>query len=180
MSIFRPLISSKMRPALLLTMLALVVLSWVLLKTPRREPEVNSTPAVVTFQDEAGRIREQTQARQKRKDFLAAQHKQFTLGSRSGGDTCDYNLSHLGAALEAYRADHSTYPADLAELAPDYIAHLPNCPTAGKETYSKAYTVSPYGYECQLGCTEKHGEWAPHYESVKGMTYPGAEGLEAP
>ncbi|MBN9414919.1 hypothetical protein ABS71_03195 [bacterium SCN 62-11] len=176
MSIFRPLISAKMRPALLFTMLALVVLSWVLLKTPHRAPEATPSPTVVTAKDEFGRQQEQTQTREKRKAYLAEHHKKLALGSRSGGDTCDYNLTHLGSALEAYRADHSTYPAKLSELVPDYIAHLPNCPSGGKETYSLAYTVSPYGYQCTLGCTEKHEKWAPHYESLKGMVYPEAEG----
>jgi hypothetical protein len=178
MSIFRPLINSKMRPALLLSMLALVVLSWVLLKTPHRSPEASPTPASVTT-DESGRMHEQEQARQKRKEFLAAQHKEYTLGSRSGGDTCDYNLMHLGAALEAYRADYTTYPARLSDLVPGYIDHLPNCPSAGKETYSVAYTVSPYGYQCQLTCSGKHEGMepaqVPHYESIQGMVYPGME-----
>lgn len=183
MSIFRPLINSKMRPALLLSMLALIVLSWVLLQTPHRSPEAAVTLAVAT-NDESGRMHEQDQARQKRKEFLAAQHKEYTLGSRSGGDTCDYNLSHLGAALEAYRADYTTYPAKLSDLVPAYIEHLPNCPSAGKETYAAAYSVSPYGYQCQLACNGKHEgvepKELPHYESIKGMVYPGVEGPLAP
>ena len=177
MSIFRPLINGKMRPALLLSMLALVVLSWVLLQTPHRNPEAVTTPALAT--DESGRTAEQDLNRKQRKDYLAAQHKEYTLGSRSGGDTCEYNLIHLGAALESYRADYTTYPRNLNELVPDYIDHLPNCPSAGKQTYAAAYTVTPHGYHCELACTDKHsGSYAtkpPHYDSTKGMIYPDAE-----
>ncbi|MBS2040237.1 hypothetical protein JST97_34940 [bacterium] len=175
MSIFRPLINSRMRPALVLSLLALSVLSWVLLQTPHRSPETAATP--LAGQDQSGRLREQNQARQQRKDYLAAQHKEYTLGSRSGGDTCDYNLIHLGGALEAYRADHTTYPKNLAELVPGYIDHLPTCPNAGKETYSTGYSVSQYGYKCDLKCNHKHeGMYSikpPHYESIKGIVYPG-------
>jgi hypothetical protein len=177
MSIFRPLIGTKMRPALFFTMLALAVLSWVLLTTPHRGPEATPSPAAVMAKDETGRLQEQAQTRQKRKAYLAEHHKQLALGSRSGGDTCEYNLTHLGDALEAYRADHSTYPDRLEKLVPDYIAHLPNCPSGGKETYSAAYTTSPYGYQCTLGCSEKHEKWAPHYESIKGMVWPESEGV---
>lgn len=180
MSIFRPLISSRMRPALVLSLLALVVLAWVLLQTPRRAPEPSNTPTAA--QDQSARLREQNQVRQQRKDFLAAQHKEYTLGSRSGGDTCDYNLIHLSGALEAYRADHSTFPKSLGELVPSYIDHLPSCPNAGKETYTTGYTVSPYGYKCELTCNHKHegmySNQPPRYDSIKGMVYPGSADQE--
>ena len=174
MSNYGPLISSRMRPALVLSMLALAVLSWVLLQTPHRSPEPVATPVVVA--DESGRLQEQNQVRKERKEFLATQHKNMTLSSRSGGDSCDYNLSHLAGALESYRADHTTYPKSLGELVPDYIDHLPNCPNAGKETYTSGYSASTYAYKYVLKCNHKHPNYEPAiYESGKSVIYPGSE-----
>jgi hypothetical protein len=163
-----------MRPALVLSLLALAVLSWVLLQTPHRTPEPPATPVVVA--DESGRLQEQSQARQQRKEFLATQHKNMTLSSRSGGDSCDYNLSHLAGALESYRADHTTYPKALSQLVPDYIDHLPNCPNAGKESYSTGYSTSPYGYKYVLKCNHKHPNYEPPvYQSEKAVIYSASE-----
>ena len=36
-----------------------------------------------------------------------------------------FELDKLSFALASYRADHGTYPAELADLAPDYVAKVP-------------------------------------------------------
>jgi len=40
--------------------------------------------------------------------------------------TVQFDLTRLAFALAAYRADHGAYPARLAELAPHYVATIPN------------------------------------------------------
>ena len=36
-----------------------------------------------------------------------------------------FDLTRLAFALAAYHADHGTYPAKLADLAPKYVAEVP-------------------------------------------------------
>ena len=53
---------------------------------------------------------------------------------------CKSNLKNIGTALEMYRTDHSeTYPKALSQLSPNYLRVFPECPSAGKDTYSASY-----------------------------------------
>lgn len=52
---------------------------------------------------------------------------------------CRDNLQELGVALNRYRAKNGTFPDGLKQLVPDYLATLPVCPVANKDTYSESY-----------------------------------------
>ena len=55
---------------------------------------------------------------------------------------CQVALKQIATGLEMYATDHSGhYPADLSELVPTYLDKMPECPTAGKNTYGEGYTV---------------------------------------
>jgi hypothetical protein len=62
------------------------------------------------------------------------------------------NLAHLALALAAYHHDHGSYPKNLSELAPKYIARVPNDPFADEALrYGRRiggyllYSVGPNG-----------------------------------
>lgn len=55
---------------------------------------------------------------------------------------CQVALKQIATRLEMYATDHNGhYPARLTELVPTYLDKMPECPTAGKDTYSAGYTV---------------------------------------
>lgn len=77
-----------------------------------------------------------------------------SVGTVSG---CRLNLRLLGKALDRYAASHDgVYPAELGELAPDYIRRFPDCPHAGVNTYLPGYRrgVDPHHY--RLACHGHH------------------------
>ena len=53
---------------------------------------------------------------------------------------CKSNCKNLATALEMYATDNAgCYPASLSMLTTNYLRAIPECPTAGKETYSSSY-----------------------------------------
>ena len=55
---------------------------------------------------------------------------------------CQAALKKIATALEMYASDHEgRYPGDLKELVPVYLAGLPQCPTAGRDTYRAGFTT---------------------------------------
>ncbi len=62
------------------------------------------------------------------------------------------DLVQVALALAAYHADHGTYPAKLVELAPRYIAEVPNDAFTGSDLHYRTeltgyllYSVGPNG-----------------------------------
>jgi hypothetical protein len=65
-----------------------------------------------------------------------------------------FDLTKLGFALVAYRSDHDSYPAKLAELAPKYVAEIPKDVFNDLELHYKLdgegyviYSVGPNGVD---------------------------------
>lgn len=56
---------------------------------------------------------------------------------------CESNLRSISNAIEMYSTDHhGKYPERLEELVPDYIPRIPQCPAAGKDTYTSSYSLN--------------------------------------
>lgn len=55
--------------------------------------------------------------------------------------SCQRRLNEVCQAIESYRSDHGKLPGDLGQLVPDYIQEIPNCPSAGFDTFSPSYRV---------------------------------------
>ena len=54
---------------------------------------------------------------------------------------CKSNLKNLATSLEMYATDNQGhYPNSLAALTPNYHRTIPQCPTAGTDTYGSSYT----------------------------------------
>ena len=50
---------------------------------------------------------------------------------------CKSNLKNIGTGLEMYSTDWSgRYPEDIDAITPDYLVRIPECPSAGTDTYS--------------------------------------------
>ena len=75
---------------------------------------------------------------------------------------CKENLKDIGAALDKYGKDSSgKFPSSLEALTPNYLKTLPECPAAGRTTYSiqvgpnapsnKEKSEEYYYVECQGG-----------------------------
>lgn len=55
---------------------------------------------------------------------------------------CLENLKSISAAVSMYQCDWAgKYPSDLSRVVPKYLAGIPNCPAAGRDTYSATYKV---------------------------------------
>jgi hypothetical protein len=53
---------------------------------------------------------------------------------------CEDNCKKIGTALEMYSTDNSgRYPEKMDYLIPAYLSKIPDCPAAGKDTYSAGY-----------------------------------------
>ncbi|MFP4496675.1 MAG: prepilin-type N-terminal cleavage/methylation domain-containing protein, partial [Vulcanimicrobiota bacterium] len=64
------------------------------------------------------------------------------LRARAQGQytACASNLRNVATALEMYATDHTgRYPADLGDIKPDYLRQVPECPSAGDDTFTDAY-----------------------------------------
>lgn len=64
------------------------------------------------------------------------------IKARSRGSTtaCKSNLKNMATALEMYSTDNKgAYPPQLAGLTPNYLKMIPNCPSAGFDTYSSSF-----------------------------------------
>jgi type II secretory pathway pseudopilin PulG len=75
-------------------------------------------------------------------------------------------LLNLALALRAYRMEHGTYPSDLGQLVPAYIAHVPNDPFAHSDPliYRKEaddyvlYSIGPDGVDNAGRAIENPGD----------------------
>jgi hypothetical protein len=65
------------------------------------------------------------------------------VGFLNRGEVRD-SLLTISLALRAYKLDHSSYPASLADLTPHYLKNIPNDPFALKGTYGYRLNGSKY------------------------------------
>ncbi len=77
---------------------------------------------------------------------------------------CRSNIKLLAAALERYAGSHDGhYPHRLAQLIPDNLSRMPQCPAAGADTYSGGYFVSDDLRSYRLECAgHHHGKTSPN------------------
>jgi hypothetical protein len=95
--------------------------------------------------------------------------------ARDRSEQLQRNL-YLAFALEAYHADHGTYPAKLNELAPKYIAAIPNDIFSGKPLiYRQAengYLLYSVGPNCRDDDGRNSGDNPPGDDLAIRMPLP--------
>ena len=98
---------------------------------------------------------------------LACSHPQSTL------TRCRSNLKNVATALEMYSTDNSgRYPFKLAQLCPNYLVRIPECPAAGKDTYTQTYARAEAVDQYAVYCSGSHHALAPNlpaYDSHLGL-----------
>lgn len=97
-----------------------------------------------------------------------------TARARGQATACKSNLKNIGTALEMYSTDYSgRYPASAAMLTPNYLKTIPNCPAAGKDTYSETLKVTASPDTYQFHCAGHHHSMLqadhPKYNSQEGL-----------
>lgn len=94
-------------------------------------------------------------------------------GDTSKRIACSSNLKNIATALEMYSTDYQgRYPAKLAELTPDYLRSIPQCPAAGSDSYSATYKHTDKPYSFEVACQGDHhgqGTNLPSYNSETGI-----------
>ncbi|MCR5661540.1 MAG: hypothetical protein K6G50_05370 [bacterium] len=104
----------------------------------------------------------------------------FIPGSGSGGGNgkaiaCRANLKNIGVALEMYAADNGgLYPPDLKHLVnsasgENYLRLIPECPAAGKDTYSASYKHGTGPDRYLVYCSGRNHEDAGMEENAPAM-----------
>lgn len=91
--------------------------------------------------------------------------------ARSQLTGCVQNVKNVSTALEMYSVDWaSKYPTGLLVLAPDYLEIIPDCPSAGSETYSNAFVSSTLPDEYMVQCEgNNHAGFGPaNYPQYSG------------
>jgi hypothetical protein len=93
---------------------------------------------------------------------------------------CRQSLKTIGTALEMYATDNKgAYPSSFDQLKPLYLNTIPECPSAGGDTYSGTYqlkklydTVEGYEVFCRGHFHEDVGlaRNFPKYDSVAGIS----------
>jgi hypothetical protein len=81
------------------------------------------------------------------------------MRGRSSGAVigCRSNLRVLGKGLDQYaRAHQGHFPDHLGDLKGDFLQEIPNCPSAGEDTYSEGYEVSADHNHYTLSCHGSH------------------------
>ncbi len=89
---------------------------------------------------------------------------------------CKEAIKFVGVALKMYAEDNKgRYPEKLSQLVPGYLQKIPECPSAGKDTYSNSYSAKTAPPSCLIYC---NGAWHkemglpenfPQYSSAKGL-----------
>jgi hypothetical protein len=84
---------------------------------------------------------------------------------------CRENIRNMKSALELYNGDNGgRYPPELGFLVPLDIMNIPNCPSAGSDTYSSGYTISEERSAFTICCKGKnHPGFPSDYPLLKGM-----------
>ena len=65
---------------------------------------------------------------------------------------CTSNIRNIAQSLELYKNENERYPKTLLHLVPRYLANVPSCPEAKKDTYSESYEVSDEGLNFTVYC----------------------------
>lgn len=89
---------------------------------------------------------------------------------------CTSNLKNIATALEMYSTDNlGLYPKQLSQIVPKYLKLIPECPSAGEDTYSSTYTSAAKPDAFTLYCQGHHHEHVnipqdhPAYSSYQGL-----------
>ncbi|MBI3929791.1 MAG: hypothetical protein HY319_29895 [Armatimonadetes bacterium] len=98
------------------------------------------------------------------------------LRSHAQGEVvfCRTNLKNINLALKTYTREQNRPPADLRSLVPYYLREIPQCPAAGRDTYSKGFQVDPGSGRYTIFCKGNHHAGAglkedlPRYSSERG------------
>ncbi|MBI3927914.1 MAG: hypothetical protein HY319_20400 [Armatimonadetes bacterium] len=79
---------------------------------------------------------------------------------------CRNSLAAIGDALKLYSDDHGNhYPADLTELQPDYLSHVPRCYSSEKPY---RYRSSSDGFRVECEGPHPTAPHLPYVDSGKG------------
>jgi hypothetical protein len=99
--------------------------------------------------------------------------------SNADSAAMDSQLTQIALALAAYKADHHAYPAALAELAPRYLASVPEDRFSEKPlTYEakaqgyRLYSVGPNG-------VDNGGQFSPPETLVFSGQQPSVDDISA-
>ncbi len=113
-------------------------------------------------------------------------HQQHRTSQKGRLDYCISALvKGVGSALEMYAQDHDgQLPENLQQLVPVYLNFIPECPMAGRDTYSASYRkyFTAEGTGFIVACEGSHhedagvlGDSAPLYHSTTGIYCPRTE-----
>lgn len=98
------------------------------------------------------------------------------IKARSQGQltACKSNLKNIGTALEMYSTDYAgLYPESLDKLTPNYLIHIPTCPSVGSVTYVAKIQAQPDLYTVICSGHNHQGAGAPadypQYTSIEGL-----------
>jgi hypothetical protein len=100
--------------------------------------------------------------------------------------SCRYNCEMLGTILEMYATDHQgLYPRSLSQVLSPSWPKQPECPAAGRDTYSSSYQVSPDLNAYTISCKGRNheaaglGQDSPSFNS-EGLFDEASSALSAP
>jgi len=89
---------------------------------------------------------------------------------------CASQIKNIAVGLGMWAEDHhGRYPDRLQQLVPDYLRRIPECPAAGRDTYSSGYQVSASPARCTVVCVGHHHAAEdlppnqPGYDSQTGL-----------
>lgn len=89
---------------------------------------------------------------------------------------CKSNQKNIGTAMEMYSTDYKgLYPTSMGKLTPNYLRTLPECPAAGKDTYSNSLKVTTQPDTFSFYCEGHHHAGSgvpadkPAYSSQEGL-----------
>ena len=106
------------------------------------------------------------------------------IRARSRGQltACKSNLKNIGTAFEMYSTDNSgKYPPTMDLLTPNYLKTIPECPAAGRVTYTMrtgenaAYNTAGFQDYYFIQCEGKNHtavsvpENYPQYDGIQGL-----------
>jgi type II secretory pathway pseudopilin PulG len=113
---------------------------------------------------------------------LAAMLVPNFIRARSRGQltACKSNLKNIGTAFEMYSTDYSgKYPKSMDLLTPKYLKTIPECPSAGKVTYTMkttaAYNTAGFQDYYFIRCEGRNhtavsvDENYPQYDGIQGL-----------
>lgn len=90
----------------------------------------------------------------------------FRAQARSSMTACKSNVKNIGTAIEMYVEDHKgANPSELAQLTPNYLKSLPECPAAGYANY-----VLSVGKDAPMNST---GDAQYYFIACKGENHTG-------